>query len=694
MKRKNQVFALLLALCMTLGVLLCCPLTAAAADAYQPGYYISSASNKIVIRSAPLSTSNQVGVLPRNTVVNAVEIVQMEKSWGRITYGEINGWVRLDLCQPLDVNLYIARLPEDATVENTDFAAIPKNETYGEVNGVMLYLGKVNADAAAEEAFSLNANFTALAEAAQKVGLAVGAYFISNAQTAEDGKAQGAYVASTLDGANAVLTLPVCIFYPAGAYSAEEHPTVGEAVTAFAEEIRAKGYHPGVYCDKALSASVSDGTGKNANALWFHDITSEELTEANVTMWEYRLGYENADYYASRYPMSLCLFDYPTLLSRGCAEGQHVPADTWVVEKAATCTEAGKSVLRCTVCRKVIQEQVIEASGHTPESQAAVTATCTVDGHSTQIVCSVCGETLVQPQVWHATGHKWNAGETRTDDNGEEMTVYTCTACGLSLKAETVFLAGDISMDGNVTAEDARLALRAAVGLSNYVAGGVDFAITDVNNDQAITAEDARSILRAAVGLEALGTLTYQLPDGKVTDRVTPEKPADPVVEVGELTEEGAAQLFAAANKVYLDWLSPVNAGPKYDKEDTMDLNGKTYVRITEGDYKSVEELTAACAKYFLPEAYEAFISANYMMVNGNFYGPALTSDAAGAAKIKLSLGEPEGDTCALKLALYAAKDTDTAVSEETATLKWADGAWKFAADFPYQIGFDAAYEK
>ena len=693
MKRKTKVFALLLALCMTLGVWLSCPLSAFAADTYQPGYYISSAANKIVIRSAPMSTSNQVGVLPRNTVVKAVEIVQLEKSWGRITYGEVNGWVRLDLCQALDVNLYIARLPEDATVENTDFAAIPKDASYGDVHGVMIYLGKVNADAAAEEAYLMNANFSALAEAARKVGLSVGAYFVSDAETAEDGKAQGAYVAAALDNANTALTLPVSIFYTVGVYTAEKNPTVGEAVAAFAEEIRAKGYHPGVYCDSALASVVADSTGKEANALWLHDVVSEDLTNPNVTMWEYRLPYENEKYYSSRYPMSLCLFDYPTLLSRGCAEGKHVPSDTWVVEQPATCTEAGKSVLRCTVCRKVIEERVIEAAGHTMETQEAVAATCTLDGHSSQVVCTVCGELLVAPQVWHATGHKWDAGETRTDDNGEEMTVFTCTACGLSMKAETVFAAGDISMDGIVTAEDARLALRAAVGLANYVAGGVEFSVADVNDDKAITAEDARSILRGAVGLDKLGTLTYVLPDGKVTDRVAPEKPADPV-EVGELTEAAAAELYAAANKLYLDWLSPVNAGPKYDKEDTVDLNGKTYVRITEGEYKSVEELTAACAKYFLPEAYEAFINANYSMVNGNFYGPALTSDAAGAAKIKLHLGELEDDTCTLTLSLYTAKDAEKADSEETATLKWADGAWKFADDFPWQIGFDAAYEK
>ena len=57
--------------------------------------------------------------------------------------------------------------------------------------------------------------------------------------------------------------------------------------------------------------------------------------------------------------------------------------------------------------------------------------------------------------------------------------------------------------DGSVTAADARLALRAAVGLEEYEKGGYEFRAADMNGDGAITAEDARLILRTSVGLEA-----------------------------------------------------------------------------------------------------------------------------------------------------------------------------------------------
>ena len=63
-----------------------------------------------------------------------------------------------------------------------------------------------------------------------------------------------------------------------------------------------------------------------------------------------------------------------------------------------------------------------------------------------------------------------------------------------------VFLSGDVSGDGEVSAEDARLALRAAVGLENYAAGSAEFLAADVDKSGDITSADARLILRRAVG--------------------------------------------------------------------------------------------------------------------------------------------------------------------------------------------------
>ena len=59
---------------------------------------------------------------------------------------------------------------------------------------------------------------------------------------------------------------------------------------------------------------------------------------------------------------------------------------------------------------------------------------------------------------------------------------------------------GDVDGDGNVTAADARLALRASVGLEELTDAQKNAA--DIDGDGNITAADARSILRKSVGLE------------------------------------------------------------------------------------------------------------------------------------------------------------------------------------------------
>ena len=63
---------------------------------------------------------------------------------------------------------------------------------------------------------------------------------------------------------------------------------------------------------------------------------------------------------------------------------------------------------------------------------------------------------------------------------------------------------GDVDGDGRITAADARLALRASVGLETYAAGSREALACDADGDGQITAADARLILRASVGIETL----------------------------------------------------------------------------------------------------------------------------------------------------------------------------------------------
>lgn len=61
---------------------------------------------------------------------------------------------------------------------------------------------------------------------------------------------------------------------------------------------------------------------------------------------------------------------------------------------------------------------------------------------------------------------------------------------------------GDVDNDGSITAADARLALRASVGLEMF--NELQTLAADTDKNKEITAADARMILRASVGLEKL----------------------------------------------------------------------------------------------------------------------------------------------------------------------------------------------
>ncbi len=89
--------------------------------------------------------------------------------------------------------------------------------------------------------------------------------------------------------------------------------------------------------------------------------------------------------------------------------------------------------------------------------------------------------------------------------------VYTGTP-GATLAAEKGYnhvvlgVPGDVDIDGNVSANDARNALRFSVGLADPSADEAYMA--DVDGDNAVTANDARTILRISAGLESVSLET------------------------------------------------------------------------------------------------------------------------------------------------------------------------------------------
>jgi len=113
-------------------------------------------------------------------------------------------------------------------------------------------------------------------------------------------------------------------------------------------------------------------------------------------------------------------------------------------------------------------------------------------------VCSGCGKTTP------ADEHTFTAWTiiTQATPQTTGLRRRLCTTCG-AVYIETLprlFAMGDVDFDGQITAGDARLVLRASVGLETLSAAAV--ASADVEKDGAVTAGDARLLLRASVSLE------------------------------------------------------------------------------------------------------------------------------------------------------------------------------------------------
>ncbi len=95
----------------------------------------------------------------------------------------------------------------------------------------------------------------------------------------------------------------------------------------------------------------------------------------------------------------------------------------------------------------------------------------------------------------------------------------------VALAAPVVYLC-DVSMDGTIGAEDARLALRMAVGLEEYTVAHQKAA--DADGDGKVAPADARLILRVSVGLERIEICKLTLSDADFGTYVHPGTEKEP----------------------------------------------------------------------------------------------------------------------------------------------------------------------
>ena len=232
----------------------------------------------------------------------------------------------------------------------------------------------------------------------------------------------------------------------------------------------------------------------------------------NVTVDMANLGLMAGSTIQETVIFNLHLFD-------NCTHPETLPLDA--VEP--TCTETGLTAgTYCRICGDIVTgHETVDALGHDFNDSIAanvtiVPATCTTEGSKT-VKCSRCDETTVISLS--AGGHTLTKVEAKeaTEDEEGNIEYYVCSECGkffadasgkTELKPEDVVIPktephlGDIDLDDDITAADARLALRAAVGLEDYAVGSIQFRHADVDTDGEITAADARLILRVVVEID------------------------------------------------------------------------------------------------------------------------------------------------------------------------------------------------
>ena len=99
------------------------------------------------------------------------------------------------------------------------------------------------------------------------------------------------------------------------------------------------------------------------------------------------------------------------------------------------------------------------------------------------------------------TGRQWQWIQKDEDGNADLLRAE------IVFSQTEVYAPGDADGDGELTPGDARLALRASVGLKekgDVKKGSAGYLACDADGDGKVTSDDARLILRASVGLEKL----------------------------------------------------------------------------------------------------------------------------------------------------------------------------------------------
>ena len=140
---------------------------------------------------------------------------------------------------------------------------------------------------------------------------------------------------------------------------------------------------------------------------------------------------------ASNYDEELVSFS----VSSGTVTIECSHAEKTVNAKEATCSAEGYTGdVICSVCGEELQKgSVIPKTAHTEKTVNAKEATCSAEGYTGDVICSVCGEELQKGSVIEKTEHSYEwviDKEATTDATG--LKHEECTECGAKRSEGTV----------------------------------------------------------------------------------------------------------------------------------------------------------------------------------------------------------------------------------------------------------------
>lgn len=158
-------------------------------------------------------------------------------------------------------------------------------------------------------------------------------------------------------------------------------------------------------CYSVDTATVSFRTASDAEITGCARLSAEKMTAAEAFEgFDFESDWEMDDGHGYEYPV-LTTINYHTL--------------SYISTTAPNCTMDGFDVNLCTVCGRTVENNYVDALGHSWTTLSEKKATCTESGYA-DLECEVCGET--DSQEFEALGHIDSDGDNKCDECGAKMT--------------------------------------------------------------------------------------------------------------------------------------------------------------------------------------------------------------------------------------------------------------------------------